>query len=81
LRRAKVDDRDIARMDVKAAKALAGQIIYRYKAGLCTYRQARALRDFGGYSKSELHTMSKADATAAIEALKANKWRRSREVA
>jgi superfamily II DNA or RNA helicase len=80
LRRAKVDDRDIARMDVKAAKALAGQIIYRYKAGLCTYRQASCLRR-AGYSRDELHTMSKADATAAIETVKANGWRRPREVA
>lgn len=80
LRRNKVKDRDIAKMSVAVAKKLAGQIIYRHRAGLCSYAQADCLRR-AGYTRDELHGMRKADATAAIESVKANGWRRPREVA
>lgn len=78
LQRAKVPDKLINQMTVEQAKGLAGQIIYRYKSGLCTYKQAELLKR-AGYSKTELHTMTRDAASASIEAVKANGWRRPSE--
>jgi len=75
LRRFKVPEKDIKAMGPEQAKGLAKMLIVRAKMGLCTFGQARAL-ERAGYHKSELRQMSRESASLAIEAAKANGWKR-----
>lgn len=75
LRRNKVPEVKIARMTSGDAKSLVSQIMYRRKAGLCSYSQAATLQRYG-YAKTELHSMSYAEASAAIDAIASNGWKR-----
>lgn len=75
LRRNKVPESAISRMTPEAAKQLTSQIIYRRKAGLSSYGQAKILQRYD-YSKEQLHSMSYADASTAIDAIASNGWKR-----
>jgi hypothetical protein len=75
LHKFKVPERDIAKMSEAERKGLASLLVVRAKQGLCTYGQASVLRR-AGYSKAELHDMTRQAASEAIEAVRANNWRR-----
>jgi len=76
LRKAKVPDKDIARLSPEQAKQLSKQIVVRWKTGMCSYGQGKILRR-AGYSKQEIAGMKREQATAAIDAAKANNWQRA----
>jgi superfamily II DNA or RNA helicase len=71
----KVPAEVMAKMSVQQAVDLHKMIIQRHSAGLCSYAQAKLLRS-KGYTKPEVHVMTRQDASAAIEAIKANGWKR-----
>jgi superfamily II DNA or RNA helicase len=74
-RKAKVPEAVIARLSEIESKELSRKIVMRWRLGLCTYGQARVLSR-AGYSKTELEPMTRDQASAAIEAVKANGWKR-----
>jgi hypothetical protein len=76
--RFKLKDNEIARLTPDQAKDLSRQLIARARAGLCSFRQAKALERVG-YSKDELRGMTKQQASEAFEAAKANGWKRPEE--
>lgn len=75
LRRFKVPEGDIAKMSPQDIKALSRRLIARQKVGLCSYGQAKALRN-AGYSRQEVEKMTRSDASATMDQLKANGWKR-----
>lgn len=75
LRKAKLTDAEIAAIPPEQAGKVVGEIIRRWKAGLCSWRQAKALQR-AGYSKDELREMTRETASAAMDEVKANGWKR-----
>lgn len=62
---------DHRRLSFDAAKRVVRDIIMRSKQGLCSYKQAHLLRKHGVDAKR----MTRAEASAAIERIKANGWK------
>lgn len=75
LRKARVPEATIARMGPSEASELSRTIVLRWKRGLCSYAQGKALQRFG-YSKDQIRVMTRAAASQAMEAIKANGWRK-----
>lgn len=80
LRKAKLTDSEIQRLSPDEAKDLSRDIVRRWKAGLCSIKQARCLRKFG-WSDAEVENMTFEAASEAMSALAANNWRRPLAVA
>lgn len=79
LRKAKVPEKDVARMNADQVKALSREVVRRWKLGLCSYRQAQCLQR-AGFGRDELRDMSYEAASEAMDRVKANGWRRPAEV-
>jgi hypothetical protein len=75
LRRAKVPETVIASMGSDKAKSLTQKIIMRYKKKLSTYGQCNAMIR-AGYSKAEASAMSMVQASAALDTVSKNGWKR-----
>lgn len=73
--RFKLKDHELARLTPEQAKDLSRQLIARARAGLCSWRQGKTL-ERAGYTKAEIGPMTRDQASAAIDQLKANNWRR-----
>lgn len=80
LRRNKVPEYIMSRLDATAAGKLAQDIVARHAAGYCTFAQA-ALLQKKGYSKEETRTMTKEEASEAISIIAANNWHRPKGAA
>lgn len=74
-RQNRLHEDEISRLTPEVAKKLVQKIMYRHKAHLCTYRQAKLLQRMG-YAKSELEPMTRDLASYEIERCKAAGWKR-----
>jgi superfamily II DNA or RNA helicase len=75
LRKFKVPESTISKLPPGQLNALSGKLLSRSRQGLCSFGQAACLHR-AGYQKSELTAMTRQQASAAIESLKANGWKR-----
>jgi superfamily II DNA or RNA helicase len=65
----------MAKLTIPQAVKLKNDLIERHRLGLCTYSQASTLRR-NHYSRDEVASMTKREASDAIGELKANGWKR-----
>jgi hypothetical protein len=78
LRKAKVEEQIIAALSESQAKEITRKIVARWKSGMSSWGQCRVLNRCG-WDKAESAAMTREQASAAIEAAKANGWRRPQD--
>jgi superfamily II DNA or RNA helicase len=71
----KLNDQELNALSPQQAGELARVLMARKSLGLCTFRQGKLLQRFG-YGKAEIQDMTAGQAREAIDAIKANGWRR-----
>ena len=74
-RKAKVPLKDVTGMNDQTRGELCRKIVMHWRMGLCSYRQAKCLRR-AGYTVQETECMTFEAASANIDALARNQWRR-----
>ncbi len=75
LSKAKVPMEDIRGMNDAQIGQLCRKIVMHWQMGLCSYRQAKVLHK-AGWEKEELSSMTFGTASASIDALARNGWKR-----